>query len=212
MPVETELDAIAQEPFTAREAGPRRVAERPRKLALFASFAALLISIGGLGMSWVSYQSSSRAAADHSGVTQGAQSISLESEVKLNLRLADFEQPSSNDQPIRLVFSWTLRNAGNTAATQVETKWIERLTNKRHAQLRPSVEHDRPMDKMEPHQEVTLPLLVAMTPAEFQTFRHGGGQVEISGTVTYKDASDHDHALNWTAYLQGDAVLTVKQH
>jgi len=202
MPAESELDTSAREPLATKAADPGKGTSRAYNWTLFVSITALLISIGSFG---IMLAASHRLAGE-------AQSAALESEITVNRSLADFGQPSGNDKPISFLFSLTLRNAGNTPATQVKLKWIESLIDANSSPIRPSDEHNLPVSNLNRHQEENLPLVIEMTSEEFRRFfRHGRAQLKITGEVKYKDTSNRDHALNWTAVLNGDSVLTVRQ-
>ena len=212
MPVESELDTCAPESFTNKAADLRKPVGRPHRWALVASIAALLLSIGSLGVSWAAYRSSTHiTAVANRRLPEQAQSASLESEIRLDRNLANFEQPSSNDKPIQFLFSLTLRNAGNTPATRIKLKWIESLTDTSNIPIRPSDEHNLPVYDLDKHQEENLPLVIEMTSEEFRRFfRHGRSQLKITGEVNYKDISNRDRTLNWTAILNGDSILKVQ--
>jgi hypothetical protein len=197
--------------LAAKTPNPRKTAGPPHNLTPFVLITAMLISVGALGISWMSYQRSSHMFAAEAGLRNEAQSASLESEIKLDRNLTDFEQSSGSKKPIRLLFSWTLRNRGNTVATRVASQWIERLNSTNNSPLRPTDEHNFLVHDIDKHQEENRPLVIDMTPKEFNTFRQGRSQLEITGKVKYKDTFGRNHALNWTALLKGDGLLVIRQ-
>jgi hypothetical protein len=212
MPVESELDTCAPESFTSKAAGLRKPVARHHHWALVASIVALLLSMASLGISGASYRSANHITdvASH-GLTEQAQNAFLESEIRLDRNLANFEQPPGNAVPIRLLFSLTLRNAGNTPATRIHLKWIESLIGTSNIPIRPSDEHNLPAYDLDKHQEENLPLVIEMTSEEFRRFvHHGTSRLEITGEVNYKDISNRDRTLNWTASLNGDSILKVE--
>jgi hypothetical protein len=211
MPVEFELYTGPREPLAAKAPNPRTTADSPHNLTPFVLITAMLISVVALGISWMSYQRSSDMFAAKAGLSKEAQSASLESEIRFDRNLTDFEQSSSNKKRIRLLFSWMLRNPGNTVATRVASQWIERLNSTNNSPLRPTDEHNFLVHDIDKHQEKNRPLVIDMTPEEFTTFRQGRAQLEITGKVKYKDTFGRDHALNWTAILKGDGLLVVRQ-
>ena len=194
----------------------KKIADRPHNWTLFTSIAALLISLGGFALSVVSYQSSSRTASANLSLTQEIQSAYLESDLKLESKLADLDRQSKSDRtkPVKLLLSWTLRNAGNTAATRVTSQWAANFTDLSNSTSRQLGEPNRFGYKMEKHTKQDLPIQLVLTAAEFARFRGDKARVEISGQLHYVDIFNRDHTLNWTAFLSGDGdgILTVRQY
>lgn len=66
--------------------------------------------------------------------------------------------------------------------------------------------------KMEKGAEQELPIVLALTRYEFTRLRHEQAHVDISGQLSYSDIFTREHTLNWTALLQGEGLLTVRQY
>jgi hypothetical protein len=192
----------------------RKTADPPHHLTLLTAVSALAISIGGLVVSFISYQSSSRTAYANLKLAEEVQSAFLESDIKLDSRLADLDRLNSNSgKPVKIVLSWTLRNAGNTAATRVTSKWVASLNDSHNSSIRPIGEPNRFGYKMDKHTKQDLPIVLELTQKEFRQFRNGKAQIEVTGQLQYKDIFNNDHTLSWTALLKGDDTpVIVRQY
>ncbi len=210
MATDYELDTSARQAYAARRTGPPESRYRPYSRTPRLSIAALVISIGSFGISWFAYQDSTHMAASSHTATANARNASLVSEIRVDRNLPAFDQASDSTKPTRILLSWTLTNPGSTAARQLNFRWVESLTDKNNSPIRASDEHNLPMDEIGPHRELSVPLAVELTPDEFQQYRRAGAKVGITGEVRYRDVSGRDHRLNWSAQLNGDAVLTVQ--
>lgn len=186
-------------------------ADRPHRLTLLTSISAVLISLAGLAVSWVSYRNSAQASKANLQLSELIQSASLESDARFESRLEDLDRTSPGKE-VNLLLSWTLKNSGSTAATRVRSEWAASLNaSKGNSGIRP-LGSDQFGIKMDPGQKQDLPITLKLTRGEFRLFRKGEMCVEATGTVKYQDIFKRDHQFNWTLVLKGDGTLTKRQY
>jgi hypothetical protein len=204
----------AAEPKRAATGG-EKTADRPHRFTLLTSIAAVVISFCGLGVSWLSYTTSSRATQASltlnesnqrlSQMVQGAV-IDTSNEFLGSLESLDRMKPGSTRQ---FAFSWTIANAGNTAANKVRSlRVVIFATPSGSRELGPP---NRFTVHMAPRQKQSLPFIVTLSSEEYQSFRRGKAWLEINGQILYDDVFGANHEVDSYFRLKGDGLTEYRQ-
>jgi len=206
------LDATGPKVAAARI---EKTADRPHRLTLAASIAAVAISFSSLSVSWLSYRASSRTAESSLALGKSSQRLTQVIQGAVIdvsndfLGSLDFLDKDQLGVPRQFKFSWTIANIGNTAANSVRSlRVVHLVTSSNNRELGAP---NRFTVHMAPRQKQILPFYVELTADEYRLLRGGGAWLEITGQVLYDDVFGKNHELDSYFRLKGDGLTEYRQ-